>query len=265
MSSHVTVMQAILIGFIYWLGQNRVWYASTTIIRQPLVMAVFIGAVMGDVPTAMKTAAVLQLIYLGAIAPGGNISSDEAFASCIAIPAVILNPEITPEIAVSLAVPAGLLAVLIDNIRRTYHSAFLHMADAAAERVDSKAIRRSSFWYQFWCAIPLRVIPAAIAVYFGGDAVQAFLNAVPAWVTNGLKAAGGILPAFGFAITLTVMGNKSLYPYFFLGFIILANFSNINQITLGVIAVCVALLQSQFATEKDLAKIGGGVIEDDDD
>ena len=82
-------VQALLIGLVYWVGTNRIWYATTTVIRQPLVMAVPLGLIMGDPVTAMVIGATLQLIYLGAIAPGGNIPADEAFAACVAIPIAI--------------------------------------------------------------------------------------------------------------------------------------------------------------------------------
>lgn len=46
-------VQALLIGLVYWVGTNRIWYATTTVIRQPLVMAVPLGLIMGDPVTAM--------------------------------------------------------------------------------------------------------------------------------------------------------------------------------------------------------------------
>ena len=224
-----------------------VWNASpdTTVdsylIRQPIVLAVPIGLIMGDLPNAMIIGASLQMIYLGAIAPGGTLPSDEALAACIAIP-LALEANLEPGIAVTLAVPIGLLGVLIDNLKRTYHSYFIHLADKAVEENNLKKMRRAEFWYPLIVSVPLRVVPAALALAFGVDAVTAFLNSIPAWATNGLSVAGGLLPALGFAVTIMVIGKKKLLPYFIIGFAIVA-YSGINTIGVAVFAICIALLQ----------------------
>ena len=254
------LLKAILIGLVYWLGTNRIWYATTTVIRQPLVMAIPLGLICGDLPQAMIIASTLQLIYLGAIAPGGNIPADEAFASCVAIP-IAIETGISPEMAVSLAVPVGLLGVLLDTVRRTYASAFVRLADKAADNMDAKGYRRATFWYPFLCAIPLRVIPAALAAYFGADAVQAFLNVIPDWVTNGLNVAGGLLPALGFAVTMIVIGKKNLLPYFMVGFLIMS-YSGMSTIGIAALGLCIALLQNAWTTP---ALVTGGDDDDDDD
>lgn len=235
---------ALVFGVLYWLATNKLWYGTLHLVRQPLVLAVPIGLIMGDLPTAMTIGAALQMIYLGAIAPGGTLPSDEALAACIAIP-LALQAHLEPEIAVTLAVPIGLLGVLIDNLKRTYHSYFVHLADKAVEENNVKKLRRAVFWYPLAVSIPLRVVPATLALAFGVDAVVAFLNAIPAWATNGLSVAGGLLPALGFAVTIMVIGKKKLLPFFILGFALVA-YSGINTIGVAVFAICIALLQGNY-------------------
>lgn len=237
---------ALIFGILYWLATNKLWYGTLHLIRQPLVLAVPIGLIMGNLSGAMIIGASLQMIYLGAIAPGGTLPSDEALASCIAIP-LALAAGLDPKIAVTLAVPIGLLGVLLDNLKRTYHSYFIHMADKAVEEDNIKKMRRAEFWYPFFTSIPLRIIPASLALFFGVDAVATFLNVIPKWATNGLTVAGGLLPALGFAVTIMVIGKRKLLPYFILGFALVA-YSKMNTIGVAVIAVCIALLQSNFAT-----------------
>lgn len=237
---------ALTFGMLYWLATNKLWYGILHLTRQPLVLAVPIGLMMGRLPEAMQIGAALQIIYLGAIAPGGTLPSDEALASCIAIP-LALAIGLPPEMAVPIAMPLGLLGVLIDNLKRTYHSYFIHEADLGAEAGDQAKMDRNEFWLPLLASIPLRVIPVTVALTFGVDAIQGFLNSLPAWATNGLAVAGGILPALGFAVTVMVIGRKSLLPYFIVGFTAAA-FTGINMIGLSVIAICIALLQSQFVT-----------------
>ena len=108
---------ALVFGVLYWLATNKLWYGTLHLVRQPLVLAVPIGLIMGNLGDAMKIGASLQMIYLGAIAPGGTLPADEALASCITIP-VALAAGLEPDIAVTIAVPVGLLGVLLDNLRQ---------------------------------------------------------------------------------------------------------------------------------------------------
>lgn len=250
---------ALVFGVLYWLATNKLWYGTLHLVRQPLVLAVPIGLIMGDLPNAMIIGASLQMIYLGAIAPGGTLPADEALAACITIP-VALAANLEPAIAVTLAVPVGLLGVLLDNLKRTYHSYFVHLADKAADVGDVKGLGRAEFWYPLFVSIPLRVLPTTLALLFGTDAVSAFLAAIPAWATNGLSVAGGLLPALGFAVTIMVIGKKELIPYFILGFAVYA-YSGMPTIGIAVFAVCIAIIQSQFSQRNP----GTVVIESDDE
>lgn len=236
---------ALTFGILYWIATNKLWYGSLHLIRQPIVLAVPIGLIMKDMENAMIIGAALQMIYLGAIAPGGTLPSDEALAACITIPLAIAA-GLSPQLAVPIAMPLGLLGVLIDNVKRTYHSYFVHQADLGAEEGDVKKVSRNAFWYPLFISIPLRIVPVVLALLFGVDAIQAFLDVLPFWATNGLAVAGGLLPALGFAVTIMVIGKKSLLPYFILGFAIAA-YTGMNMIGLAVIATCIALLQSQFS------------------
>lgn len=251
---------ALLFGVFYWLATNKLWYGTLHLVRQPLVLAVPIGLIMGNVSDAMKIGASLQMIYLGAIAPGGTLPADEALASCITIP-VALAAGLNPDLAVTIAVPVGLLGVLLDNLKRTYHSYFVHMADKAALQGDIKKMGRAEFWYPFFCSLPLRIIPATLALLFGTEAVSAFLSSIPTWATNGLTVAGGLLPALGFAVTIMVIGKKEYIPYFILGFAVYA-YTGMNTIGIAVIAVCIAILQSQFAPRNANDTV---LVEDEDE
>ena len=241
----MSISLALTFGIMYWLSQCKLWYGILHLLRQPMVLAVPIGLIMGDLPNAMIMGASLQMIYLGAIAPGGTLPSDEGLAACIAIP-LGLQAGLSPEIAVTIAVPIGLLGVLLDNLKRTYHSYFVHLADKAIEENNIKKMRRAEFWYPLFCSIPLRVIPATLTLCFGVDAVTAFLNAIPAWATNGLSVAGGLLPALGFAVTIMVA------------------YSGINTIGVAVFAICIALLQGNYV-QADEEKGALGFDDDDEE
>ena len=58
------------------------WYC----IGRPLVSALFIGLILGDVKTAMILGTCVQLIFIGLVTPGGSITPDMNLATFIAIP-----------------------------------------------------------------------------------------------------------------------------------------------------------------------------------
>ncbi|MCI1858825.1 MAG: PTS sugar transporter subunit IIC [Sporolactobacillus sp.] len=239
----MTVVQAFIVALLYWISQAKVWYGFS-IMRMPLSLAPFIGLIFGDVPTALMIGATLQMIYIGSIAPGGNPPADEGLASCIAIP-IALTAGIDPKVAVSLAIPVGLLGVVLENVRKTANSAFVHMADRYADTGNIRGIKLSATLYPILLAFPLRFIPVFIAGLYGPNAIQSFVKVLPEWVTHGLAVAGTILPALGFAITMIVIGKKKYLPFFIIAFFLVA-FSGINVVGVSIFGICIVFLYTQL-------------------
>mgnify|MGYP000364581865 CR=1 FL=1 len=63
------VIQAILVGILYWLSMGRASYFISFAFRKPVVLGVFIGLVYGDVQTGLLYGATIQLMYMGGIEP----------------------------------------------------------------------------------------------------------------------------------------------------------------------------------------------------
>lgn len=243
----MSVVTAATIALIYWISQAKVCYGFS-IMRMPLSIAPFIGLLFGDMETALMVGATLQMIYIGSIAPGGNPPADEGLASCIAIP-IALTAGIEPQVAISLAIPLGLLGVVLENVRKTANTTFVHMADKYAEEGNIKGIRRCATIYPLLLAFPMRFLPVFIACLYGPEAIKAFVDTLPVWATNGLSVAGNILPALGFAITMIVIGKKQYIPLFIIGFFIVA-YTGLSTIGVSVFGVCIVLLFMQLKNNK---------------
>ena len=238
------VIQAILVGLIYWLSMGRASSFFSFAFRKPVVLGVFIGLVYGDVAFGLLYGATIQLMYMGGIEAGGNIPSDQGLASCIAIPAA-LTTGLDPAAAVALAVPFGVLGVLINNVRRTINSFYNARADKLVDEEKYDTLNLFSFLLPWLTNGVLYFTPVFIATLFGADVVQAFINIVPEWLMNGLTNAGNILPGLGFALTLVVMGKKKYLPFFVLGFF-LYSIMKFSMLTGAVIALCLGLIVSLF-------------------
>ncbi|MFK4566001.1 PTS mannose/fructose/sorbose/N-acetylgalactosamine transporter subunit IIC [Enterococcus sp. UD-01] len=243
------VLKAILVGLTYWIAMGRAQYYFSFAFRKPVVLGVIIGWIFGDVKAGLLYGATIQLLYMGGIEAGGNIPSDQALAACIAIPAA-LQSGLDANTAVALAVPFGVLGVLINNVRRTINSFYNTWADRFVEEGKYDQLSIFSFTLPWLTNGVLYFTPVFIATLFGANVVQAFINVIPEWLMNGLSNAGAMLPALGFALTLVVMGKKQYLPFFVLGFF-LYSVMGFSMLTGAVFALCIAMITSLFKQNTD--------------
>lgn len=230
---------------------GRAFYYFSFAFRKPVVLGVVIGLIYGDVQTGLLLGASIQLMYMGGIEAGGNIPSDQGLAACIAIPAAIVN-QLDPGTAVAIAVPFGVLGVLINNVRRTINSFFNTKGDQLVQEGKYDALAKFSFLIPWLTNGVLYFTPVFIATLVGPAAVQAFLDFIPEWVMNGLNNAGNMLPALGFALTLVVMGKRHYLPFAVLGFF-LFELLGFSMLTGAVIGLCLALITSLFVQHNEEA------------
>lgn len=119
-----TLLFASLMGLYYWFARLRLGYTFSAMLLQPVVVAVFVGLLLGNMPAAMIIGAGMQLVYLGVTStPGGNVPSDPALAACIAIP-IAVKANMDPNLAIALAIPFGVIGVFLDQLRRTLNAAW---------------------------------------------------------------------------------------------------------------------------------------------
>jgi PTS system mannose-specific IIC component len=132
--------------------------------------------------------------------------------------------------------------------------------DAAAEKAD---IRGVEMWHIVAIIMQgLRIaIPAAILLVIPASTVQAFLEAMPAWLTDGMAIGGGMVVAVGYALVINMMATKEVWPFFVIGFC-LAAISDLTLIALGAIAISIALIYLKLSEGGGNSGGGGGNIGD---
>ena len=239
---------SIFTGIYYWIMKTDVGYAFTHALRQPLVAALWIGLIMGDVKQAIIIGAAVQILYIGLVAAGSNLPADDCLAGLIAIP-IALSAGMTSAQSITLAVPGGVLGVFLDQIRKTVNVVFVHMGDKYAEDGNAKGIVICNVVLPTILSFFMRFPVPFLANMYGADAVQNFMNSVPTWLTEGFSVAGGLLPALGFALTLFVIGKKQLMPLFFVGYFLVI-VSKITVFEAAIFGVCVILLVMTFSNKK---------------
>lgn len=241
---------SITMGLYYWFTRLRFGYTFSGMLSQPLCAAMIAGLATGKIAEAMIIGAGIQLVYLGVTStPGGNVPSDPALASAIAIP-IALGVGMNAEAAIALAVPFGVLGVFMDQLRRTVNATWVHMADKYAEDLNYKGIYRAAFIYPALAGFAIRFPLVFAANFFGQSVVTKILEIIPATLMHGFEVMGGMLPALGFALTLMVIGKKELLPYFFIGFVAVIYFGA-EVMAVAIIGVCIAFLVRNLGTKEE--------------
>ena len=148
------------------------------------------------------------------------------------------------------ALPVALIGQIVTTLQMTVvNVALLHIADRYTARGDVDAICKVNkiallFNFLFYG------VPTFLAVYFGASYVQTIIDAMPTWLIDGLNVGGGMIGAVGLAILLQSITNKSLWPYFVIGFVFAA-FLGINMIGVGLVAVAAVFLHNYFTSARD--------------
>ena len=242
---------AVFMGLYYWFSRLRFGYTFSSMLLQPVVIGVFVGLLTGNMNLSMKIGAGLQLVYLGVTStPGGNVPSDPALAGCIAIPLGVLA-NMKPEVAIALAIPFGVLGVFVDQIRRTTNAIWVHKADKYAETGDTDGIMRCAFLYPAIAGLLIRFPITFSIVYFGVSAVETLMKMIPQWLMHSFEIMGGLLPALGFAITLTVIGKNKLIPFFIIGFFSV-KYLSLDTMAVSIFAVCGAIRINLFKLNEEV-------------
>lgn len=214
--------------------------------HQPIVACTLIGLVSGYLEEGIILGGSLQMIALGWANVGAAIAPDAALASVAS--AIIMvkglggatDTQTVIDSAIAVAIPLSVAGLFLTMVCRTLAIPIVHFMDAAAEKGNFRGI-------ETWQIIAILMqgvriaIPAVALCYIPAEAVQAALEAMPAWLADGMSIGGGMVAAVGYAMVINMMATKETWPFFALGFVV-ACISEITLIGLGVIGVVIALV-----------------------
>ena len=260
----ISLVQAILLGLFCGIGKCVLPYTIGAFMFNTVIFnAVLIGAVLGDMTSAMMIGASLQLVYLGVISAGGNLPSDPCLASYIAIPVAMVS-GLDTNAAVALAVPIGLLGAQITNVVYLMAGFFAQKGDAFVEKGDAAGMTRWSVIYCMLVRMLLFAIPVTVAMYFGSGILQGVLDDIPTVLTHGLSAMGSCLPAVGFAIIANLISKPKYMPFFFAGFFLI-QYTKIGTIPLLLAGGFITFLYITFTKNDYIAANDEEEDEDDEE
>lgn len=255
------MLQAILLGLTAaW--SHIEWGLGTPFLGRPLVLGPITGLILGDPLQGLIIGATIEIFFLGSMAIGSYIPPDAAVGGVLGT-AFAIQSGLGAEVALTLAIPIAIIATSFQNVLWSIHSLTSKAADKAAAKGNEKGIYGIMF-LEGGLNILLKFFLVFFAWLFGSEAVVLLLSRIPEWFTAGMSAAGGILPAIGFAMLMRMTMSKKTAPYFFLGFAITA-YLGVPVLGVAVFGVILVLIKFDFSG-KGLTKAGAGgeVIADDD-
>lgn len=243
----INLFQALVIGFIYYLSINGTpWLTllGSAVLARPLICGTLVGLVLGDVVQGCMIGAAISLPYLAYISAGGTVPMDPGLAGTLGT-ALAMAANASPEVAVSMAVPIGLLGTVIWIAHMTVDISFLHMIDRAADELNPKKIERIQMFMPQLFLMVISVIPVFIITYFGSGVVKDILDALQGKPLHVLEVIGGVLPALGVAMILKSIMSKDTAVFYFLGFV-LAVYLGLPIIAVSILAFIIAFVYTQL-------------------
>ena len=232
--------------------------------HQPLVACTLIGLVTGNLAAGVMLGGSLQLIALGCANIGAAVAPDAALASVAAAIIMVLGGDFSSKgiaVAQGVAIPLAVAGLFLTMIVRTLSVGLVHGADAAAKKGDIKGVERAHFIALFMQGARI-AIPAALLLMIPAESVKSALEAMPAWLSEGMQIGGGMVVAVGYAMVINMMATREVWPFFAIGFA-LAAVSELTLIALGAIGVAIALIY--LALSKKGGNGGGGATASSND
>lgn len=218
----ISILQAILIGIVYYLGINGTPWLSllgSTIIQKPLVAGVLVGIILGNPVQGAIIGAAIQLPFIAYISAGGAPPTDPGLAGTLGT-ALALVAGVKPSAAITIAVPIGLLGTIIWVVHMTVDVFFVHMIDKEVEKGNMKRVEFLHIVPPQVFAFLIGVIPVTLGCYFGADVVVRIIDVLQGWPLQALEVIGGILPAIGIAMNLRAISKPGILLWFVGGFIV---------------------------------------------
>jgi len=204
-----------------------------------IIPAAITGLVLGDLKTGLYVGGTIQLMFLGVFIVGASIPPSPFLASILTTALIILTKANIGE-ALALVVPLSIASQLLTLAFMSLNVFFVHWADRMAENGNSVGLDLlNSIGGTGWHLV--NAIPAFLGVGLGVDAAAKLLSIIPGWLSNGLGATGGILPALGFGMLLLIIASNEVWPFFFIGFL-LAAYMNVNALAGAILGICFAII-----------------------
>ena len=260
------MFNALLVAFIYWLGQVLDNWLGWQTITRPIVFGTLAGLMCGDITTGVILGAQLEAVYMGVSAIGGEAPSNYQAATVLCVGFVVLSgADISTGLA--LAVTVGTLINAVKPFTNALTVALHPWSMSIAKTGDYKKFRLS-MWVQVLFVSQLIPTIVVFLVALGGEVgLQAFIDACPAFILSGLNAAGNMLVVVGLCLTTqAIWAGTSTVMYVLLGFV-LVKYLGLGTMPIAIIGIVITFAyfmnKYEILNTKRATPVAAGVEGDD--
>jgi PTS system N-acetylgalactosamine-specific IIC component len=238
-----SILQVVLVFIVTFIAAID-QFSFLESLYQPIVTGMVIGLILGDLQTGLIVGGTYQLMTIGNM-PIGGAQPPNAVVGGIMATVLAISLNLDPNIAVATAIPFSLLGQYGVTLIFTLMSPLMSKADKYAAEANPKGIERLNY---FAMALLGLIFGVVVTLFFIGGATmgQAVVSAIPAWLSSGLSAAGGMMRFVGFAILLKFMMSRDMWGFYFLGFGLALIVSNISALSTPALLI-LALIGFGFA------------------
>lgn len=246
-------MQIFLTALIAGLCKAEVRILGMTMISRPLVVSTLIGLVYGDVQTGLIFGAQMELLSMGLVGIGAHSGMPEITLGSAICTAFICGSGTGSDVALTLSLPISTFAASLGYLTWVPLNHLLsEKAKKAAAKADTKTMELCQ-WGGLFNYFFFPFVLVLVALIAGSPVFEWLIKVIPTWITSGISAASGLLPALGFALLMQLTFSWKLSPYLFIGFVAVAffNLSNVGVAIIGVILAVLAFNQNSESAGKD--------------
>ena len=246
----ITLLQGIIIALVVMIIVVDRQLEALFIFR-PIIVCPIVGAILGDLNTGLIAGGMVELAFAG-IAPIGGASVPEALLTSVmtVVFAHITGNNVATSLA--LAYPFGVLLQFISTVRNTAYTAFNGPAERYAKEGNIKGLFRLCFYGIVINSIITGVL-TFLSVYAAQEPLRALVGAMPDWLVNGFQVAGGLLPAVGFAVLLSVILKAKYVPYLLAGFLFATFIQIDNVLPVAIMGLAFAMMEFYRSGDKEVA------------
>lgn len=230
-----------------------------------VIVGTIAGLIMGDMSTGLMIGGTFQLMSLGVAALGGASAPNYGLATIIGT-FIAVRTGTGIESAIAVGLPVGLLAIQLEVVVRIVLNFLAHRLQDDNNNGRWEKMNREAWLGPLCCSLQT-MIPTIVVVIFGASVVNIILEVIPAWVTDGLSIAAGMLPVVGVGMLMRYMPVKKFLPVILIGFVLSAY---LGVPVLGIAIIGFALAFWYFTSEMRKANVpaaaeAAGAVEEGDD
>jgi PTS system mannose-specific IID component len=247
------LLQAILLTLLACVAMFDALGPKTLMLSRPLLAGTAAGLIVGEPALGMAIGATLELIALGVYTYGGATIPDYQTGAIIGTALAATGTggiEAQTAIGIAVGLPAALLLASLDPIGRFLPTFLIHRADTYALEGNAKGMAR-----MHWLGLIPWLLPRAIptflaALALNSDTVTRLQEDIPQGLVNGLTFTGGLLPAVGFAMLLTIMPLRRYWYMLLIGFVLFA-YLDVPLVGIALFALPIAIMYVLFSSRDE--------------